>query len=129
MSSVRSLDGRSPVARTDDAEDATSFAAGTDPVRASPGAPALRHLAVIPDGNRRWAKARGLASLEGHRRGCERTLEWLDRCRTETGIEVVTLWTTSVDNLRRPRAEVEPGLPVIAAFMGHVASFEDQVHR
>ncbi|MFI2779240.1 polyprenyl diphosphate synthase [Streptomyces sp. ALB3] len=79
-------------------------------------------MAVIPDGNRRWAEDRGLPSIEGHRRGCERTLELLDRCRTGTGIEVLTLWTTSVENLSRSRAEVDRGLPVIAEFVGYVAS-------
>ncbi|MFF8557048.1 polyprenyl diphosphate synthase [Streptomyces sp. NPDC015501] len=122
MASVGSSIGRSPITSAADAESALSLAAAADTADPPPVLPSLRHLAVIPDGNRRWAKDRGLPSLEGHRRGCERTLELLDRCRTGTGIEVLTLWTTSVENLSRPRAEVDQGLPVIAAFVGHVAS-------
>ncbi|MDQ0798171.1 short-chain Z-isoprenyl diphosphate synthase [Streptomyces sp. B1I3] len=84
--------------------------------------PPLRHLAVIPDGNRRWAKLRGLPSPAGHRRGCERTLELLDHCRTDTDIEIVTFWTTSIENLHRPPEEVAAGLAVIAAFVEHIAA-------
>lgn len=122
MASVGSSGGRSPVASAADTESALSLAAASSVAAPPAVVPSLRHLAVIPDGNRRWAEDKGLPSLEGHRRGCERTLELLDRCRTDTGIEVVTLWTTSVENLRRPRVEVNQGLPVIAAFVGHLAS-------
>ncbi|MGW7263291.1 polyprenyl diphosphate synthase [Streptomyces sp. NPDC054842] len=117
MASAGSSGGRSPVA-----ESALPLASGARPADPPAVVPSLRHLAVIPDGNRRWAEDKGLPSLEGHRRGCERTLELLDRCRTRTGIEVLTLWTTSVENLNRSRAEVVQGLPVIAEFVGHVAS-------
>ncbi|MFH9138653.1 polyprenyl diphosphate synthase [Streptomyces sp. NPDC017524] len=114
--------GRSPIVSAADAACAVPLAAGASLVDPPAVVPPIRHLAVIPDGNRRWAEDKGLPSLEGHRRGCERTLELLDRCRTGTGIEVLTLWTTSIDNLSRSRAEVDQGLPVIAAFVGHVAS-------
>ncbi|MFH9197658.1 polyprenyl diphosphate synthase [Streptomyces anulatus] len=124
MASVSSSGGRSPVASAADAESVLSFAATASLADPPPVGPSLRHLAVIPDGNRRWAEDKGLPSLEGHRRGCERTLELLDRCRTGTGIEVLTLWTTSVENLSRSRAEVDQGLPVIAEFVGHIASLE-----
>ncbi|MFH8496777.1 polyprenyl diphosphate synthase [Streptomyces coeruleorubidus] len=124
MASVGSSGGRSPVASAAEADSALSFAAGASLADPPAVVPSLRHLAVIPDGNRRWAEDKGLPSLEGHRRGCERTLELLDRCRTDTGIEVLTLWTTSVENLSRSRAEVDQGLPVIAEFVGHIASLE-----
>jgi short-chain Z-isoprenyl diphosphate synthase len=122
MASVGSSGGRSPVASAPDAESALSLTAAANAADPPPVFPSLRHLAVIPDGNRRWAEDRGLPSLEGHRRGCERTLELLERCRTGTGIEVLTLWTTSVENLSRSRAEVDQGLPVIAEFVGYIAS-------
>ncbi|WP_433544429.1 polyprenyl diphosphate synthase (plasmid) [Streptomyces sp. CA-294286] len=122
MAHAGSPGGRGPVTAAAGAEGALSRAAGAGPAAPPAPLPSLRHLAVIPDGNRRWAKAKGLPSLEGHRRGCERTLELLDRCRTDTAIEVLTLWTTSVENLGRPRAEVDPGLPVIAEFVRRVAS-------
>ena len=63
------------------------------------------HVAIVPDGNGRWAKKRGLSRLEGHRAGAEsvrRMLEYLD----EYPIEFVTLYVFSTENWRRPKSEV-----------------------
>jgi short-chain Z-isoprenyl diphosphate synthase len=57
-----------------------------------------RHVGVILDGNRRWAKASGASSSEGHRAGGAKILEFLGWC-DEVGVEVVTLWLLSTDNL------------------------------
>ena len=65
-----------------------------------------RHIAVIMDGNGRWAELRGLPRVEGHRVGREalrRTLEGARECR----VEVLTLYAFSTENWRRPRDEVE----------------------
>ncbi|WP_276606485.1 isoprenyl transferase [Nocardioides sp. GY 10127] len=72
-----------------------------------------RHIGVMLDGNRRWAKAVGQSTAHGHRAGAaniEPLLGWCD----EVGIEVVTLWLLSTDNLNRPAAELEPLLEIIA---------------
>ena len=72
-----------------------------------------RHVGVMLDGNRRWARAVGQDTAHGHRAGAaniEPLLGWCD----EIGIEVVTLWLLSTDNLNRPAHELEPLLGIIA---------------
>ncbi len=65
-----------------------------------------RHLAIIPDGNGRWAEARGLPREEGHRRGTEVVREVVRGCH-ELGIPMLTLYAFSQENWGRPRREVE----------------------
>ena len=72
-----------------------------------------RHIGVILDGNRRWARSMGLADINtGHQRGADKISELLQWSQ-ETGVEVVTLWLLSTDNLTRPAAELEPLLAII----------------
>jgi len=64
------------------------------------------HIAIIPDGNRRWAKNKGLPPWEGHRAGAkvfEKTLDW---CK-EAGVREVSFWAASTENLERDKKEVE----------------------
>ncbi len=67
--------------------------------------PRPHHVAVIMDGNRRWASAEGYAPGIGHRRGAEKALELIDWC-AELGVREVTLWALSIENLERPADEV-----------------------
>jgi len=72
-----------------------------------------RHVGVMCDGNRRWARSAGLADVSsGHQAGADKIFEVLQWCR-ETGVEVVTLWLLSTDNLTRPASELEPLLRII----------------
>ncbi|RCV54400.1 isoprenyl transferase [Marinitenerispora sediminis] len=72
-----------------------------------------RHVGVILDGNRRWAKTSGLANVNrGHQAGAEKIFELLNWCN-EVGVQVVTLWLLSTDNLARPKAELDPLLRII----------------
>src|SRR5206468_4438946 len=72
-----------------------------------------RHVGVMCDGNRRWAKSAGFRDVSsGHRKGADHIFELLDWCR-QAGVEVVTLWLLSTDNLTRPGAEVEALLRII----------------
>lgn len=64
-----------------------------------------RHVAIIMDGNGRWAKARGVPRLMGHRAGRESVREVVRGCAT-LGVEVLTLYTFSVENWQRPAREV-----------------------
>lgn len=64
-----------------------------------------RHVAVIMDGNGRWAKARGQARIQGHRQGVEMVRQLVVSCG-EKGIECLTLFAFSSENWRRPRLEV-----------------------
>ncbi len=66
----------------------------------------LRHIAIIMDGNNRWAKRQGRSGIAGHRVGVERIRDVLNACRRE-GIEALTLFAFSSENWRRPPKEVE----------------------
>lgn len=59
-----------------------------------------KHIALIPDGNRTWAKEKGKDWIEGHFEGCERATEIANYIFKETPIEVFTLWGLSAENLK-----------------------------
>ena len=84
-------------------------------------APVPRHVGVILDGNRRWAKAVGAASEQGHRAGADKIVELLRWC-DEAGVEVVTLWLLSTDNLSRPEPELAPLLRIIENVVADLAA-------
>jgi undecaprenyl diphosphate synthase len=64
-----------------------------------------RHIAIIMDGNGRWAKARGLPRTEGHRQGTENLRRIIKAC-VEFGVEILTIYAFSTENWRRPPLEV-----------------------
>jgi len=64
-----------------------------------------RHVAIIMDGNGRWAKARGLPRVEGHRAGVDAVRDTVESA-AQLGLEVLTLYAFSVENWKRPRYEV-----------------------
>jgi undecaprenyl diphosphate synthase len=64
-----------------------------------------RHIAIIMDGNGRWAKARGLKRIAGHREGVKSVREVVEVCG-DLGVEVLTLYTFSTENWNRPKSEV-----------------------
>ncbi|MGI9156000.1 MAG: isoprenyl transferase [Marmoricola sp.] len=72
-----------------------------------------KHIGVMLDGNRRWAKSVGRDTAHGHRAGAANIEPLLGWCE-EVGVEVVTLWLLSTDNLNRAAAELEPLLGIIA---------------
>ena len=79
-----------------------------------------KHVGVMLDGNRRWAQSVGRDSAHGHQAGAdniEPLLGWCD----EVGIEVVTLWLLSTDNLNRPPAELTQLLEIIEAAVESLA--------
>ena len=67
--------------------------------------PRPRHVAIIMDGNGRWARARGLPRIEGHRRGVASVRRTTEHC-ARLGIEQLTLYCLSSENWRRPPAEI-----------------------
>jgi undecaprenyl diphosphate synthase len=81
-------------------------------------APSLvpRHVAVIMDGNRRWARERGLPAIEGHRVGAD-TLTAITRASGELGLEVLTVFAFSEENWQRESAEVD----MLMELVGHFA--------
>jgi short-chain Z-isoprenyl diphosphate synthase len=77
------------------------------------GAPRPRHVGVIVDGNRRWARAAGAGHVSrGHQAGADHIMDLLRWCE-EAHIEVVTLWLLSSDNLTRSEDELVPLLGII----------------
>lgn len=72
-------------------------------VAPSPGPPA--HVAIIMDGNGRWAEARGLAREEGHAEGARSVREIVRECRRQ-GVKALTLYSFSTENWKRPAGEV-----------------------
>jgi len=71
-----------------------------------------RHVAMIMDGNGRWARARGLPRLAGHRAGTENIRPILE-ASVEFGIEIVTIWAFSTENWQRPETEVKGLLRIL----------------
>lgn len=77
-----------------------------------------KHVAIIPDGNRRWAREKGLSIFEGHRRGYEAVFEIGKKAR-EMSIKVLTFWGFSTENWERSKVEVD----------GLMKIFEDMADR
>ncbi|MBI3975321.1 MAG: isoprenyl transferase [Armatimonadetes bacterium] len=84
-----------------------------------------RHVAIIMDGNGRWARRRGLPRTEGHRAGREAVRRTLEACR-DLSIEYLTLYAFSTENWRRPADEVEELLLLLHEF---VAAEADDLER
>jgi undecaprenyl diphosphate synthase len=80
-----------------------SLAAGSRPQIEARGVP--RHVAIIMDGNRRWAKQRGLPAIEGHRRGMI-ALRRVTRAASDLGVEVLTVYGFSTENWNRDVREI-----------------------
>jgi undecaprenyl diphosphate synthase len=80
------------------------------------GAP--RHVAIIMDGNGRWAAARGLPRSEGHRRGVE-ALRRTVRAAGEIGIRTLTIFSFSAENWLRPQSEVRELMGLLRRFIRH----------
>ena len=79
------------------------------------------HIGVILDGNRRWAEAQGSSSSAGHRAGAAKISDLLQWC-DEAGVQVVTLWLLSTDNLSRPPEELVPLLGIIEDTVSDLAA-------
>ena len=76
----------------------------------------LRHVAIIMDGNNRWANARGFTGIAGHRAGVENVRNILEACRKH-GINTVTLFAFSSENWQRPVAEVRGLMSLFAMYI------------
>lgn len=74
------------------------------------------HVAIVMDGNGRWAKARGLPRVEGHRNGVE-SVRAVVRAAGEVGIKYLTLYAFSVENWSRPKDEVDTLMKYLARFL------------
>ncbi|MEJ6699888.1 MAG: isoprenyl transferase [Akkermansiaceae bacterium] len=74
------------------------------------------HIAIIMDGNGRWANARGLPRAEGHRAGAEAVREAVETCR-QLGVNYLTLYAFSSENWSRPKKEVDALMKLLERFL------------
>src|SRR5438445_9133117 len=84
-----------------------------------------RHVAIIMDGNGRWASARGLPRSEGHRRGVE-ALRRTVRAAGELGIGLLTIFSFSAENWSRPPAEIRDLMGLLRRFIRNDLA---EIHR
>lgn len=75
-----------------------------------------RHLAIIMDGNGRWAQRQGLPRYEGHGQGAK-TAEMISLRCVDLGIESVTLYVFSVENWKRPQAEIDALMQIYSSYL------------
>ncbi len=75
-----------------------------------------RHIAIIMDGNGRWAKERGLPRTEGHRQGADTVRRVTEACG-DFGVEFLTLYAFSAENWKRPKREVEALMKLLEQFL------------
>jgi len=80
-----------------------------------------KHIAIIMDGNGRWAAARGLPRILGHQAGAEAVRRVVEACR-ELEVQVLTLYAFSWENRDRPRDEVEDLMGLLGEFLLHEVS-------
>ena len=86
------------------------------PDPSAPDSSIPQHVAIIMDGNGRWAKQRGLPRIEGHRRGVETVRSIIDASR-ELGVRYLTLYAFSVENWKRPQDEVGALMQLLEYFL------------
>ncbi|MBM3857104.1 MAG: di-trans,poly-cis-decaprenylcistransferase [Verrucomicrobia bacterium] len=77
-----------------------------------------RHIAIIMDGNGRWAKERGWMRLKGHEQGAQSVQECLDGS-LEAGVEYLTLYAFSSENWKRPKLEVQGLMTLLEHYLGN----------
>ena len=75
-----------------------------------------RHIAIIMDGNGRWAKTRGLSRINGHRQAAKAVRETIEAC-IELGVEYVTLFAFSTENWSRPKREIQALMQLLRNFL------------
>ena len=85
---------------------------------ASSNLSSLKHVAVIMDGNNRWAKQRGLPGVAGHKKGVERVRDILDACK-KAEIKIVTVFAFSSENWQRPALEVSALMALFSSYLSN----------
>ena len=88
--------------------------------------PPPHHIAIIMDGNGRWAKAQGLLRLMGHRAGVKTVRRIVEECRN-SGVKVLTLYAFSTENWHRPKDEVNGLMDLLANFLA--SELEQMLHN
>jgi tritrans,polycis-undecaprenyl-diphosphate synthase [geranylgeranyl-diphosphate specific] len=91
------------------------------------GAPLPQHLAIIMDGNRRFAYGHGMLVQEGHERGKDKVEQLLDWC-LEVGVRILTVYALSTENFSRPTEELNDLMALFTASFRQIAT-DERVHR
>ena len=95
----------------------TSTATNGTATGRTPRAPEVpRHIAIIMDGNGRWARSKGFARITGHERGAEAVRDCVKGCR-ELGVEYLTLYAFSTENWKRPKTEILALMALLERFL------------
>jgi undecaprenyl diphosphate synthase len=79
------------------------------------------HIAIIMDGNGRWAKQQGIARVRGHKQGAEAIRVLLEACKTRPHIKYITLYAFSTENWNRPKDEVSDLMELLRHYIRHEA--------
>ena len=77
-----------------------------------------QHIAIIPDGNRRWARDKNLPAILGHKKGADNFEKLADYCRS-IGVKCVTMWVFSTENWKRSKDEIESLFELVRGYMDH----------
>jgi len=77
-----------------------------------------RHVVIFPDGNRRWAKEKGLPSLQGHLEGYKKMQSFYEWCK-KRGVKIVTVFGFSTENWNRTKEEVDYLMNLLENFLAH----------
>lgn len=75
------------------------------------------HLAIIPDGNRRWAKQRGLLPWQGHKAAVDVLQSVVEHCETNEQVGVITLWLFSTENWKRSPLEISKLMGILETYL------------
>ena len=86
------------------------------------------HIAVILDGNRRWAASRGRYDFDGHLEGAKKAEEFFEWCRELKGLKTITLYVFSTENFRRPSEEVKHLMEIIKGYLEKLA-VDKRIHE
>jgi len=85
-----------------------------------------QHVAIIMDGNRRWARKQGLSIIKGHRKTAEETIEKLADYAISVGIQFLTLWAFSTENWQRDSKELEG---IMGLFRETFSTAAERLHK
>ena len=77
-----------------------------------------KHVAIVMDGNRRWAKNRGMPAMVGHREGIKSVENILETAK-ETGVKILTLFTFSTENWKRSKREIDTLMNMLEKYLDH----------
>ncbi|MHC1564652.1 MAG: polyprenyl diphosphate synthase [Candidatus Hecatellaceae archaeon] len=86
------------------------------------------HIAIILDGNRRWAVSKRMLTFNGHLEGAKKAEEFFEWCKELNGIKTITLYVFSTENFRRPPEEVQRLMNLIKGYLENLAT-DERIHE